>query len=95
MPCPERLVLKQADMSGISVVDLGSGDKQAQCGLVHGAALANCRAMDLVVTMLCCAYLRRRCKERLFAPEPMGEIIYVVRTSLLWPYVVHTSPRPS
>jgi hypothetical protein len=45
--------------------------------------------------MLCCAYLRRRCKERLFAPEPMGEIIYVVRTSLLWPYVVHTSPRPS
>jgi len=32
-------------------------------GLVNGAALANCRAMDRVVTMLHCAYLRRRCKE--------------------------------
>ena len=27
------------------------------------AALANCRATDRVVTMLRCAYLRRRCKE--------------------------------
>ena len=45
-------------------------------------------ATDRVVTMLRCAHLRRRCKE---PPESMGEIIYVVRTSLLRPYVVHTS----
>jgi len=42
--------------------------------------------------MLRCGYLRRRCKE---PPEPMGEIIYVVRTLLLLPYVVRTYPRPS